>query len=150
MGKAGTIRRSITFALALSMAIGTVPALLAAPQTGAGILSGKADAAKKPYNNYTVQVRDVTTGQIVTQTPLDQQARFAFNGLGLPGKYVLELVTANKVTCTAGPFALSTPSFVSRTDVNIACGGNAALWLLAAAGGAAAAIAFAVSGSPAR
>lgn len=145
-----SIRRTVAFALALTLAAGTVPALLAAPQSGAGILSGKADAAKKPYTDYKVQVRDVTTGQIVTSAALDQEGRFAFNGLGLPGRYVLELVNANKVTCTAGPYALSTPSFVSKTDVNIACGGNAALWLLAAAGGAAAAIAFAVSGSPVR
>jgi len=146
-----SIRRTIAFSLALTMATGTVPVLLAAPQSGAGILSGKADAAKTPYSDYKVQVRDVTTGQIVTSTTLDQQARFAFNGLGLPGRYVLELVTGNQVKCTAGPYALATPSMISKTDVNIACGGNAALWVLAAAGGAAAAIAFAVTNaSPSR
>jgi hypothetical protein len=150
--KVGTmsIRRTVAFSLALTMAIGTVPSLVAASQSGAGILSGKADAAKAPYSDYKVQVRDVTSGQIVTSAPLDQQGRFAFNGLGLPGRYVLELVTGNQVKCTAGPYALTTPSMVSRTDVNIACGGNAALWLLAAAGGAAAAIAFAVNASPSR
>jgi hypothetical protein len=146
-----SIRRTIAFTLALTMATGTVPVLLAAPQSGAGILSGRADAAKKPYSDYKVQVRDVTTGQIVTSTALDQQARFAFNGLGLPGRYVVELVTGNQVKCTAGPYALATPSMISKTDVNIACGGNAALWVLAAAGGAAAAIAFAVTNaSPSR
>jgi hypothetical protein len=145
-----SIRRTIAFALALTMASGTVPALLAAPQSGAGILSGKADAAKKPYSDYKVQVRDMTTNQIVTTTQLDQQGRFAINGLGLPGKYSLELVQGNSVKCTAGPYALATPSFVSKTDVNIACGGNAALWIIAAAGGAAAAIAFAVNTSPSR
>ncbi len=146
-----SIRRTIAFTLALTMATGTVPVLLAAPQSGAGILSGQAPAAKKPYSDYKVQVRDVTTGQIVTSTALDQQARFAFNGLGLPGRYVVELVTGNQVKCTAGPYALATPSMISKTDVNIACGGNAALWVLAAAGGAAAAIAFAVTNaSPSR
>jgi hypothetical protein len=147
-----SIRRAMAFALALTMATGTMPSLVAASQSGAGILSGKADAATKPYSDFKVQVRDVTTGQIVTSTPLDQQGRFAFNGLGLPGRYVLELVMANnnKVKCTAGPYALTTPSMVSKTDVNIACGGNAALWILAAAGGAAAAIAFAANASPSR
>ena len=87
------------------MAIGTVPSLLAASQSGAGILSGKAEAAKPPYSDYKVQVRDVTTGQIVTSAPLDQQGRFAFSGLGLPGRCVVELVTGNQVKCTAGPCA---------------------------------------------
>ncbi len=47
--KVGTmsIRRTIAFALALTMAIGTVPSLVAASQSGAGILSGKAEAAKR-------------------------------------------------------------------------------------------------------
>lgn len=145
-----SIRRTIAISLALMMAAGTTPALFAAPQSGAGILSGKAESAKKPYSNYTIQVRDVATGQIVTTTTLDLNDRFAVNGLVLPGKYVLELVTGGTVKCTAGPYSLSSPSMVSKTDVNIACGGNAALWLLAAAGGAAAAIAVASNGSPSR
>jgi hypothetical protein len=145
-----SIRRSIALTLALAMASGTMPALLAAPQAGAGILSGKADGAKKPYSDYQVQVRDKVTGNVVTTVPLDAQGRFAVNGLGLPGKYSLELVQGTSVKCTAGPYNLASPSFVSKTDVNIACGGNAALWIIAAAGGAAAAIAFAVNTSPSR
>ena len=145
-----SIRRTLAIALALTMAVGTMPALMAAPQSGAGILSGKADAAKKPYSDYKVQVLDVNTKQVVTTGQLDQQGRFAFNGIALPGKYVVQLLKENAVKCQAGPYSLATPSFVSKTDINIACGGNAALWLLAAAGGAAAAIAVAVNGSPSR
>jgi hypothetical protein len=143
-----SIRRTVAFALALTMAAGTVPALLAAPEAqGSGILSGKAsDEAKKPYTDYKVQLRNVQTGALVTSVTLDPQGRFAFNSLALPGRYMVELFStpANKIVCTAGPYAMATPSLVSKTDVNISCGTNPAVWILAAAGGAAAAIALGV------
>jgi hypothetical protein len=140
-------RRVVSLALVFSFATGTMPAVFAAPQSqGAGIISGKAnDEAKKPYTDYKVNLRNVVGGATVS-VPLDQQGRFAFNGLVLPGRYVVELfsVKANKVVCTEGPYALSAPSFVSKTDVNINCGTNPAVWILAAAGGTAAAIALGV------
>ena len=113
---------------------------------GNGIISGKAtDEAKKPYTDYKVQLRDVATSQIVATTTLDPQARFAFNNLVLAKKYVVELsnVPQNKIVCTEGPYALSS-TLISKTDVNINCGGNPAAWWLLAAGGAAAAIALGV------
>jgi hypothetical protein len=140
-------RRVVSLALVFSMATGSMPVLMAAPQSqGAGIISGKAnDEAKKPYTDYKVNLRNVVTGAIVS-VPLDPQGRFAFNGLALPGRYMVELfsIKANKVVCTAGPYGLSSPSFVSKTDVNVNCGTNPAVWILAAAGGTAAAIALAV------
>jgi hypothetical protein len=45
--------------------------------------------------------------------------------------------------CTEGPYTLSS-NVISKTDVNISCGGNPAAWWLLAAGAAAAAIAVGV------
>jgi hypothetical protein len=133
-------RRILTLTLALAVAL--VPAALLAQSNG--ILSGKAtDEAKKPYNNYTVQVRDAATGTVVTTGPLNDQGLFAFNNLALGKRYLVELVHQSKVVCTEGPFALASPNLVSKTDVNIDCGKPpAALWLLAAGAGTAAVIAI--------
>lgn len=139
-------RRILTLALALSFAVGTLPvALSAAPQSN-GVISGKAtDEAKKPYSDYTVRLRDVTTGQLASTVPLDTQGRFSFSSVALSTRYLVELfnVKDSKVVCTEGPYTL-TSTALTRTDVNINCGTNPAAWWLAAAGGAAALIAVAV------
>lgn len=142
-----SMRSSVAFALVLALTVGSAPALVtAATQTpGNGVISGKADEAKKPYTDYKVQLRDIATSQIVATTTLDPQARFAFNNLALSKKYLVELYNSpqNKIVCTEGPYALSS-TLISKTDVNINCGGNPAAWWLLAAGGAAAAIALGV------
>jgi hypothetical protein len=133
----------------LALAVAVAPTALLAQQS-AGVLSGKAtDEAKKPYTDYTVQLRDAATGQIVTTSPLNDQGLFAFANLALGKRYLVELTKQSKVVCTEGPFALASPNLVSKTDVNIDCGKPpAALWLLAAGAGTAAVIAVAArSGS---
>jgi hypothetical protein len=134
-------RRILTLTLALAVAL--VPTALLAQSNG--ILSGKAtDEAKKPFTDYTVQVRDAATGTVVTTGPLNDQGLFAFNNLALGKRYLIELTKQSKVVCTEGPFALASPNLVSKTDINIDCGKPpAALWLLAAGAGTAAVIAVA-------
>lgn len=143
-----SIRSSVALSLVVALTVGSVPALVkAAPQAqGNGIIGGKAnDEAKKPYTDYKVQLRDVGTSQIVGTTTLDAQGRFTLNNLPLAQRYLVELYNTpqNKIVCTEGPYALSS-TLISKTDVNINCGGNPAAWWLLAAAGAAAAIALGV------
>jgi len=139
------IRRVMAFLLAATVAWGATPVM-------AQVISGKAtDEADEPYSDYVVQLRNPGNGQVVTTTPLTAEGRFSFDGLQMQQPFLVELYnqTENRVVCTEGPFVLTAPQQASRTDVNIDCGRPpAALWLLAGAAGAAAAIAVATqSGS---
>ena len=143
-----SIQRAVALSLVVSMTVGAAPALLnaAAQSQGSGLISGKAsEQAKKPYSDYTVLLRDVATGQVVSTVPLGQQGEFAFSGLATSKRYLVELfqTKTDKIVCTEGPYALSA-TLLTKTDVNINCGGNPAVWYIVAAGaGTAAAIAFA-------
>jgi hypothetical protein len=138
-----TTRRMLAAALAVTLVVGATPLLA---QQASGVLAGKAtNEAKKPYTDYTVQLRDAATGQVVGTVPLDAQGQFTFNSLEQARRYLVELFSkrTSTVVCTEGPFVLS-PSMMSKTDVKIDCGKPpAALWLLAAGAGTAAAIAIA-------
>jgi hypothetical protein len=141
-----SMQRALALTLAISLGTGTLSGTITAAPQGDGVIGGKAtDEAKKPYSDYTVQLRDVTTGQIATTVPLNPEGRFSFSSLALAKPYLVELynLKQNKVVCTEGPYALST-KMPSKSDVNINCGTNPAAWWLAAAGGAAAAIALGV------
>jgi len=132
------------------MALGTVPAMAQqAAQTtpaGNGVIAGRAtDEAKQPYSDYAVQLRDAATGRVVTAQPLNAQGQFGFSGLELSRRYLVELFNTreNKLVCTEGPYYLSSPTMVSKNDVNVDCGkAPAALWLLVAGAGTAGAIAI--------
>ena len=136
-------RRVVAGVTALFLAVSAAP--LMAQQT-AGVLGGKAtDEAKKPYTDYSVQLRNPVTGQVVANQPLTAQGMFTFNDVALNQKMLVELVNQkqNKVVCTEGPFTLSTPGQPNKTDVNIDCGKPpTAAWLLAAGAGAASAVAL--------
>jgi hypothetical protein len=137
-------RRIVAIMVALFMAVGMAPLALA--QQGSGVLGGKAtDEAKKPYDDYSVQLRNPQTGQVVATQPLGAQGQFSFDKVDLNQKMLVELLNQkqNKIVCTEGPFELSAPAHTSKTDVNIECGKKpAAAWLLAAAAGAASAVAI--------
>ena len=135
------ILRVRAVALAAVMAVGLTPTF--AQQTN-GIISGTADdEAKQPYSDYSVQLRDAATGQVVNTTQLNDQGKFSFESVGLSRRLLVELVKEKNTVCTEGPFVL-TPQGVSRNDVNIDCGKvPAAFWILAAGAGTAAAIALA-------
>ncbi|HVT47797.1 MAG TPA: hypothetical protein VHD57_08430 [Vicinamibacterales bacterium] len=130
-------------AVGLMMTMGLAP-LAAQQAVTTGTISGKAvDEAKKPYSNYVVQLRDISTGQIVSSQTLDPQGLFSFTNIELSKRYLVELysVRRSKVVCSEGPYALTAPSQETKADVNIDCGATpAALWLLAAGAGTAAAV----------
>jgi hypothetical protein len=134
-----TIRRPLVLGLVTLLAL--MPAMSGAQQ-GTGVLAGKAtDEVKPPYGDYTVQIRNTATGQMVATKTLDSEGRFSFPELALNQRYLVELVHAkqNRVVCTEGPFGLVTGQLTSKTDVNIDCGKPPALlWLLAAGAGTAA------------
>jgi hypothetical protein len=130
-----------------------VGSVLLAPLSAAtrqnGIISGSASAeAKKPYDDYIVRARDVSTNTIAQKTTLDANAEFALNGL-VPGTFLVELVKnaqpngdGGKIICTAGPFTLQ-DSTSQLDDLMIKKGANvrcnrpvAAWWLLGAAAAA--------------
>jgi hypothetical protein len=136
------IRRVIATSLAVMLALGAAPILLAQQ----GIISGKADdEAKKPYSNYSVQLMDLKTNQITATVQLDTQGQFSFNGVAPDAQYLVQLYSnqQNRVVCTEGPYTVAAPS-LSHTSVNIDCDKKpAALWLLAAAAGAGVGVALA-------
>ena len=135
-------RRVLAAATAFFMAVGAAPMM--AQQT-AGVLGGKAtDEAKQPYRDFSVQLRNPSTGQVVATQPLTEKGQFSFSNVELNQRMLVELVNLkqNKIVCTEGPFVLSAPA-LNKSDVNIDCGQPpAAVWLLAAGAGAAAAIAI--------
>jgi hypothetical protein len=146
-GKGAIMVRMRTLRVTLALAVALTPAAIMA-QSGA--ISGKADKeAKTPYMDYSVQLRDAATGQVVKTMVLGNAGTFAFSGLDLNRRLVVELVNTkeNKIVCTEGPYSLSTGT-PSMTEVDVKCGKNPALWLLAAGAGTAALVAAAVqSGS---
>lgn len=139
---------SIRGVLALGLVVAFTATSVPTAAQSNGLLAGTAqNEAKTPYSNYRVDVRDVTSLQIVGTSPLDPQAKFSVPSLALGKKYQVELVKIEKdhtkIVCTEGPYTLST-TLLSKTDIDINCGTNPAAWWLAAAGGAAAAIALGV------
>lgn len=139
--------------LKAGIALALVGSVLLAPLSAAtrqdGIISGSASAeAKKPYDDYIVRARDVSTNTIAQKTTLDANAEFAINGL-VPGTFLVELVKnaqpngdGGKIICTAGPFTLQ-DSASQLNDLMIKKGANvhcnrpvAAWWLLGVAAAA--------------
>jgi hypothetical protein len=137
------IRRVIAAGVAVLLTAGVWPATAA---QATGTISGRAtDEAKKPYTNYTVQLRDAQSGQVVNTVPLDVKGLFAFDNLELQKRFLVELysVKDKKIICTEGPYPLA-PGAAVKTNVNIDCGATpASLWLLAAGAGTVAAVAVA-------
>lgn len=130
-------------AATLALVLSTVLTPVLAQQQTLGSIAGRAtDEARRPYNNYVVQLRDADTGQVVHTTPLDAQGRYQFSDLPLSRHFLVELynVQEKRMVCTEGPQTL-TADVNTRNDLNIDCGAApAAAWLLAAAAGAVAAV----------
>ena len=133
------MQRIVAIAVAFSLAsVAAETALLAAGQQTATIAGTAKDEAKKPYADYTVRARDVSTGMIAGNVPLNTQGNFSLPDLS-SSKYLVELVlhknNKDKVVCTEGPFDLTQQML--KNDVVIDCGKiPAAWWLLGAAGAA--------------
>ena len=113
-------RKILAIALAAAMASSVTPSFA---QTN-GIIGGKADdEANKPYSDYSVQLRDPATGQVVSTAQLSPTGQFSFDNVAATRRLLVELVSLKdkSTVCTEGPFVL-TPSKPSKTDVNIDCG----------------------------
>jgi hypothetical protein len=132
-------QRIVAIAVAFSLASAAAEtALLAAGQQTATIAGTAKDEAKKPYADYSVRARDVATGMISGNVPLNQDGNFSLPDLS-SAKYLVELVqhknNQDKVICTEGPFDLTQQML--KNDVVIDCGKvPAAWWLLGAAAAA--------------
>lgn len=122
------MRKTFAGMLMMAVAVAAIPAkLLAAVKTGAkqqsGSLSGVAQGANKAtLPNYTVQVRNVTTGQLAGSTMSTETGTFSFSGL-LPGNYVVEIVdAAGKVVGLSSSVAVGAGAAVSVTVTASAAG----------------------------
>ena len=125
-------------AVAVAFALASATALMAAGQQTATLAGTAKDEAKKPYADYTVRARDVSTGMIAGNVPLNTEGNFSLPDLSTT-KYLVELVehknNKDKVVCTEGPFDLTQQML--KNDVVIDCGKvPAAWWLLGAAAAA--------------
>jgi hypothetical protein len=141
--------RTIKAGLALALVGGFLLAPLSAAGRQDGVISGSASAeAKKPYDQYIIRARDVSTNTVAQKTMLDANADFAVNGL-TPGTFLIELVKdaqpngeGGKIVCTAGPFTLQDSAsqindFMMKKGANVRCNRPvAAYWLLGAAAAA--------------
>jgi hypothetical protein len=129
----------VAIAVAFALANGAAQtALLAAGQQTATLAGTAKDEAKKPYANYTVRARDVSSGQITGTVPLNTEGNFSLPDLS-SSRYLVELIrkenNKEKVVCTEGPFDLTQQML--KNDVVIDCGKvPAAWWLLGAAAAA--------------
>jgi hypothetical protein len=147
-----TTRQGISTAVALAMIAGSTPAPLMAGAQQRAALSGTAkNEAKKPFPEFTVQVRDVgpgaTGGPIAGSVALDPNGSFALAGL-TPSKFIVELLNKKgKVVCTEGPFDL-TQAPMAKNDVVVDCNHTPVAWWLLAAAGAAAITAGVASNGP--
>jgi hypothetical protein len=134
-------RRSLAAGL---MALLAAPAVPVSGRQATGTIAGATDEARHPFGDYSVQIRDVASGQIAAAATLSGQGRFSVADLQLSRRFLVELydTRATRVVCTEGPYLLTSDA-PTRTDVVIDCGkAPAAPWLLAASTGTAAAIAL--------
>ena len=135
-----------------------VACLIALPATSFaqqpnGVIGGVATSQFGPrYTDYTVQIRNATTGQAIASKALDRDGKFSFTALPLNQRYLVEIfqTTPNRLVCTEGPFALEFNKITQKTDVKIGCGKSPAIaWLLVAGAGTAAAMGV-TTASPSR
>jgi hypothetical protein len=126
------MRRILALVLSCVMVLTVVPISAAGgAQGGTGTISGTTLA------NYTVRVRNVTTGQLVGSTTSNGSGGFTFTGLA-PADYVVELVdAAGNIVGTSAALTVA-----AGATVNVTLSASA----LAAAGGGAGAVGGGLAG----
>lgn len=136
-----TVRRLLIAALVALVACLPSVSLAQAPT---GTISGQASKQFGPhFTDYTVQLRNISSGQAVSSKPLAQDGKFSFASLQLNQRYLVEVyqTTPMRLVCTEGPFTLDFYKNKQKTDVIVECGKSPALaWLLVAGAGTAAAM----------
>jgi hypothetical protein len=139
------IRNTFALLLAVTFAVHTAPIAVASAQgqVGTGLIQGTAqNSAGQALPNFTVQLRDVQTGQLTGSTRSDADGRFAFAGLN-PGNYVVEIVNSagqivgasSAIAMAAGATATITVTAAAATLLNTT-GTNMALIITTVAAGA--------------
>jgi hypothetical protein len=136
-----TFRRLLSLGLAVALA--TVAPTMAQQTTPPGTVAGRVTGeARKPYADYTVQLRDTETGQVVRTGAVDAEGRFSFDKLDTARTLLVELyhVKEQEIVCTEGPY----PFEAGRTawfNVVVDCGmAPAAWWIMAASAGTVSAV----------
>jgi hypothetical protein len=122
------MRKTCAVVLMLAVAVAAIPAKLYAAVKGGGQQSGSIngvarDANKATLPNYTVNVRNATTGALVNSTTSSQTGTFTFAALE-PGNYMVEIVDA-----TGRVVGLS-------SSVGVAAGSSVAVTVTASTAGA--------------
>lgn len=138
------MRRIAVLVIAALFALHTAPAFAAAPKAAAkgkaaaqatGGINGTAQSSTgQTLSNYTVQLRNVATGQLSGSTTSSASGLFSFGGLN-PGSYVLEIVNSSGAIVGTS----SAIGVVAGGVVSVTVTASAAAALGALAGGAAAA-----------
>ena len=115
------MRKAIAFALATALGAFVISSsALAAGKTPTakqgGSITGTAQNEKKqPLANYTVRLRDASTGNIVGSTTTNAAGSFTFQGLP-PGNYIVEVVdSAGKVVGLSPSISVSTNATMNVT-----------------------------------
>jgi hypothetical protein len=141
-----TMRRFISAALVLAMTCSAAPLFAAgaprAPRAGqaqgTASLSGTAtSSAGQTLANYTVQLRNLTTGQLAGTTTSSAAGSFSFAGLQA-GNYAVEVVNAaGQIIGTSASVAVTAGATVTGVAVSasaVAAGAAAAAGTAGAAG----------------
>jgi hypothetical protein len=172
------MKRVLVGAIVISMMVSALPVSAAGRPTGqaqaTGAIQGTATSSTgQTLPNFTVQLRNLQTGQLAGSTTSNAAGSFSFTGLN-PANYVVEVVnqagtivgSSSAVAVTAGATVTVTVTTTAAAAIAGAggtaagAGGGAAtaagvstaviVTTVAAAAGVAAAIAIAVTGSPSR
>ena|SRR5437867_1152998 len=148
------MRRIVISAVMSAMLLQTLPVFaatagrLGSGQTQASVTGTATGQDGEILANMTIQLRDLSTGQLVGVATSTAAGGFTFMGIG-PGNYVVEAISADgHIVGTSAPVMVGPDSAVTGITVTVA-GGPAAqassrkrVWIAAAAGvGAAATVA---------
>jgi hypothetical protein len=129
------MRKTFAVVLMLAVAVVAIPARLFAavkgPKQQSGTLNGVAQGANKAtLPNYTVQVRNASTGTLAGSTLSTQTGTFTFAGLQ-PGNYIVEIIDAAGKVVGLSPSV----SVAAGAAVNVTVTASAAGAITAATGG---------------
>jgi hypothetical protein len=141
------MRRILSAFLALAMAIGAQPLLMAAVRTqqNLGEVAGTAVVEGKPLNNITVRLRNVDNGSLVGDMRTNELGQFRFTGLPV-GNYVVETVapngtmlgTSTRIALVSGAMVATGVTVTTSAAAAAAVGVGGAAGAAGAAGGGAA------------
>ena len=124
-----SFRPVVALALAVLLAGGAVSPRFAAAQEKTAAIRGKAKEVAKPYSQFVIRARNIDSGQLIAEAPLDDTAQYLFPNLPSPATYLIELYDKmmDKVLCTEGPISTFAPSNLQK-NVDIACKKPLAAW----------------------